>query len=250
VSICLSEKAKVSRVRTGLTGKGPRRTTDTFKQYVGGFSGWKKIYDTLNSVNDNDTYNIFLGLIKFGCRAMELPTLKKRQINFNYSKTQIMVQGMLVEKQKEIMYLVDTEGKPLYENGKRKYEFKSKKSYRTFPIRKDEPLSKELGDYVSKFKDDEDQIFPYNNYNNMYYKIAKIGMILPPGIRATRWNDFKGPWWCHRIRSERACQLIRDLRYDTFRLQRWFGWTSSDMPEVYSTVMPTDLIEEKMVDWR
>jgi integrase len=233
--------------RGGLTGKGPRRTTDTFKQYVGGFSGWKKIADAMLH-NDPETYAIFLGLFKFGCRAMELPTLRKRQIDFDFDDESIMVRGMYVEKQKETIFLVDEKGEPLYKNGKRMFRFEGKAGFRSFPIRKDEHFTYELKQYVDRFKDDESILFPYT-YNQMYYKICKIGMVIPPGVRATRWNEFKGPWWLHRIRSERACQLIKNLHYDTFSLQKWFGWSSSQMPETYATISPLDLLVKGKVDW-
>jgi len=229
--------------------KRARRGTDTFKLHFGGFCGWENLKNTFSSITDPDTKIILLGLFKFGCRAMELPRLLKRQIDFNFSDTQIMVRSMYVEKQKERIALQDEFGNPILENGEKVLKIVGKPGARSFPIRKDEPLSKELENYTKRFRKDDDVLFPYT-YNQMYYKICCIGMEIPPGVSTARWTEFKGPWWCHRVRSERACQMIRDYRYDTFRLQKWFGWASSQMPEVYSDIMPMDLIDERPVQWR
>ena len=229
--------------------KRPKRTTAYFKQHYGGFCGWDTLAKTFRSIDDFDTQMILLGLFKFGCRAMELPTLRKSQIDFNFSPTQIMVKSMYVEKQKTAITLVDVEGRPLYKGDRKLFRFEGKEGYRTFPIPKKEPLSVDLEDYVGSFSNDDDILFDYG-YDKMYYKICNIGMVIPPGVWKSKWNEYKGPWWCHRIRSERACELIKDYHYDTFRLMKWFGWQSSQMPQVYSDIMSIDLIYDKEVDWR
>lgn len=231
-----------------MVRKSVRRNTTTFKIDYGGFCGWSKVQKIIKDIDDVDTKNIFMGLLKTGCRAMELPTLKKRHFNLNFSDTQIMVQGMYVEKQKDAIPLIDDNGNPILKNGKRTYTFESKEGYRTFPIRKDEPLSTELIDYVKKTPNDNDVLFPYT-YGQIYYRIAMIQNTLPGGTRPD-WYNFKGPWWPHRIRSERACQLIRDLHYDIFRLKKWFGWSSSQMPELYGGMVPMDLIDDRAMVWR
>ena len=73
----------------------------------------------------------------------------------------------------------------------------------------------------------------------------------PYGIPKKEWTYYKGPWWPHRIRAERACQLIRDYKYDIFRLKKWFGWSTTKMPELYGDIVPMDLIDEmeKEVRW-
>jgi hypothetical protein len=51
-------------------------------------------------------------------------------------------------------------------------------------------------------------------------------------------------------RGERACQLIRDLRYDVFRLMGWFGWSSQDMPLECGPIQGAGLEEDMKVDYR
>jgi hypothetical protein len=103
--------------------------------------------------------------------------------------------------------------------------------------------------YVQNKKPD-DILFPYN-YDKIYHKICTIQMKpIPPGVSSARWNEYKGPWWCHRIRSERACQLIKEYRFDTIRLMKWFGWSSSQMPQVYADISPEDLMVEGDIVYR
>ena len=165
------------------------------------------------------------------------------------SDTWIRIRGMYVLKQKEILYLMDEKGEPLLRtDGKRKYTFKSKAGYRTFPIRWDFPLAKDFVKYVERFSGDE-VMYPYT-YNQIYYRIAQIGMKLPPGVSRADGAYHMGPWWPHRLRAERACQLIRDMRYDVFRLMGWFGWSSQDMPLEYGSIQGAGLEEDRRVDYR
>lgn len=223
-----------------------RNIKDTFKQEYGGFCGWKKLDSTLNKIDREDSINIFVGLFQTGARAMELPSLKRNQVDLDFSDTHIMINSMYVEKQRERINLEDMNGEPLYdEKGKRAYILESTEGYRTFPIRKDNPLAPIFIDYVKKFSGD-DILYPFS-YIQIYYRIALIDMKKGP---KTNWNKIKGPWWPHRIRAERACQLIRDLRFDVFRLKKWFGWATSQMPELYGDMVPMDLVDDREVRWR
>lgn len=223
-----------------------RNIKDTFKTQYPGFCGWSVLDRTMKTIEHEETINIFNGLFQTGGRAMELTSLKRRQVDLNASSTHIWVRAMLVEKQREKINLDDEDGNPLLdENGKRAFVLESKKDYRTFPIRRDNPLANIFGEYVKKFKNDEDLLFPYS-YGQIYYRIATIQMRGPK----TSWAKNKGPWWPHRIRAERACQLIRDLRYDIFRLKAWFGWSTGVMAELYGDMEPMGLVDNREVDWR
>jgi len=226
----------------------PRRTIIvTFKSY-GGFCGWNKILKTLKSISEPDIREIYRGIFLLGCRASELPLLRRDQVDLESSKTQIRIRGMNVLKQKDVVFLFDEFGDPILRpDGKRKYTFKSKDGYRTFPIRKDTPLSEDFMKYVDNFSDDE-ILYPYS-YNQIYYRIAQIEMKIPKGVRRSNWTYYRGPWWPHRIRGERACQLIRDQRYDLFRLMGWFGWTSQKMPTDYGTIQGGGLEDDREIDY-
>jgi len=217
-----------------------RTIHDTFRRQYAGFCGWPEIRKALATADDVSR-TIFIGLFVTGARAMELPTLRRSQVDLDFSEDIAMVKGMHVEKQRDRINLVDAEGRPvLDEYGRRRFYLKSKPGYRTFPIRKDEPLAREFIEHVSQFDGDE-KPYPYT-YNQIYYRIALIEAEIPRGVPKREWCAYKGPWWPHRIRSERACQLIRDYWFDIFRLKRWFGWQSSLMPELYGSVTPMDLV--------
>lgn len=256
-------------VRTSLSGAGAKRTTATFKKFIGGFSGWDKIEDTYNNgCHDADDQEIFLVLFKTMGRIMECADLKLSNIDLDKDPNQIYIHGMKLEKQKEIIYLTDDEGNPLIENGRRKFSFESIEGFRNFYIPKFEPLNNV---FVEMIKEKKDYMLDYNKknktnytdayllqnsnnsdggkwkYHQMYYKICKIG-VPAEGFGGNGWNKRKGEWWAHRIRSERACSVLLDWGYDLVKLQKFGGWTSSDMPQQYIDVSPEQIKVEKAPD--
>jgi len=247
-------KNKTTKVKRHNPGGRNRTIKDTFRS-MGGFCGWDVIEDTYNNIANSETKQIFNGIFELGCRAMELPLLTRGQVDLDSSDTWIRIRAMYVLKQKEILYLENSDGSPMLgADGKRKYTFNSIPGYRSFPIRKDNPLAQPFIDYVKKFpnkskSDRETILYPYT-YNQIYYRIATIGMELPEWESSANWTYYKGPWWPHRLRGERACQLIRDLRFDLFRLMGWFGWSSEDMPVMYGTIQGAGLEEDRKVVYR
>ena len=237
-----------------ITVKERRTISKTFRSF-GGFCGWHSILESHNNTPERKTQEIFNGIFQLGCRAMELPLLTRGQVDLYSSDIWIRIRGMYVLKQKEVLYLYNKDGEPLLrQDGKKKYTFKSKAGYRTFPIRKDNPLAEIFMEYVRKFpnktqKDKATILYPYT-YNQIYYRIATIEMKLPEWETRANWCKYKGPWWPHRLRGERACQLIRDLRHDVFRLMGWFGWSSQDMPLEYGSIQGAGLEEDIEVDYR
>jgi len=234
---------------------GEKRTISKTFRSMGGFCGWYNIEESYNSIAEPETKQIFNGIFELGCRAMELPLLTRGQVDLVSSDTWIRIRGMYVLKQIEILYLENSDGTPMLRaDGKRKYTFNSIDGYRTFPIRKDNPLARVFSEYVKKFpnksrSDRETILYPYT-YGQIYYRIATIDMKLPEWETRANWTYYKGPWWPHRLRGEKACQLIRDLRFDAFRLMGWFGWTSKDMPVEYGTIQGAALEEDREVDYR
>ena len=215
----------------GDKGVCPERS---FKALHGGFSGWGVIEDTYNDIEAPSTRDIFNGLFLLGCRAMELPRLERWQVELGSSPTHIRIKSMYVEKQRTKEFQFNKDDTPkLDDKGKRVFKLVSTPGYRSFPIRKDNPMANifikfiEEGDFYRDTK-----LFPYT-YGQIYYRICTIGMELPPGVPKTQWARHMGPWWPHRIRAERACQIIRDYRWDISRRKKWFGWATSSMAERY-----------------
>ena len=223
----------------------PHRTiSKTFRQEFGGFCGWPEIIRVINSVVSSQIVDIFVGLFVTGGRRGELSRLTRRQVDLDYSDDIIMVRGMYVEKQRERIPMIDEYGDLILdERGKRRYILESVPGYRTFPISKDEPSSEVFIDYVENFAGiGGDLLYPYSG-TQIYYRIAQIDARMPRGANMMDWNKYKGPWWPHRIRAERACQLARDYRFDILRLKTFFGWKVSSMAELYSSLEAMDLIE-------
>lgn len=223
--------------------KRRRGIKTTYAELYRGFCGWPKIRHVLSGLNDI-TKIIFVGIFLLGARAMELPTLTRDQVELNYDEFNIMIHGMLVEKQRYKKFLKDDQDKfILDERNRRKFRMISKKDYRDFPIRKDTPLSQIFIDYVEEF-DGDDILFPFT-YGQISYRINLMGVNLPQGYYKKGWwyyaREF-GEWWPHRIRAERACQLRRELRYDQQDLMDFFGWKTIDMALLYTKMEPLDLI--------
>lgn len=177
---------------------------------------------------------------------MEMPRLIRRQIDLDASDTDIIVRSMYVQKQRSKEFLKKDGKFILDEKGKKKYRSITRAAYRDFPIRRDNPLTPIFEEYVQKFEDDEDILFPYK-YGQMSYKINLVGVSLPDGYYKKGWwyyaREF-GEWWIHRIRAERACQLRRELRYDQQDLMQYFGWRTTQMASKYATMEPFDLMRE------
>jgi len=232
-----------------MNRKTRRNIKDTFAKEYGGFCGWNTLEDTLDNVSENQIRDVFVGIFITGCRAMELPTLKRRQVDLHSSDTHIWIRSMYVEKQKERINLVHKNGKPMFDKtGKRMFKFNSIEGMRTFPIRRDNPFAPIFIEYVEKFSS-EDILYPYS-YGQIYYRVAQIGMKLPKGVPRTQWAYYKGPWWPHRIRAERACQILQNMNWNLPRLMTWFGWASSKMAELYGKLHPEALIDNRVVEWR
>jgi len=224
-----------------------RRSIETvYRTKYSGFCGWPKLLKTVKNIRNKETMYLFVGIFLTGGRAMEMPTLVRRQIDLDFSDTDIMVRAMFVEKQRTKEFLKEDGKFILDEKGNKKYKSIPKVAYRDFPIRRDNPLTPIFEEYVEKFNDDNDTLFPYT-YGQMNYRINLIGVSLPNGYYEKGWwyyaREF-GEWWIHRIRAERACQLRRELRYDQQDLMQYFGWKTSSMASEYATMEPFDLIRE------
>jgi integrase len=227
-----------------------RRNTDYFKATVGGFSGYPRIKQAFNNAKTNRAKSIFLGLFLTGSRAMELPKLKRSQIDLDYDEDNIFIRGLYVEKQKKVIFIKDDEGNDVLKHGRKTFTFESKEGYRSFPIRKDLPenLSEIFINFIKGYKNPTSIIYPFT-YNQIYSDICRIESNQPPNTPTKDWWKYKGEWYPHRLRSERCCSLIKSHGYDTMRLQKYFGWSSPDMPNVYGDIQAEDLVVKGKVKW-
>jgi integrase len=237
------------------TGKGipwsqtrnKRRNTDSFKAEIGGFSGYPRIIQAYENSKINLGDIAFLGLFVLGCRANELPTLKRSQIDLGYSKENIFIKGMAVEKHKDVIWLKNPDGSPQKDGDRKLFKFKSKKGFRSFPLRKDEPMVDVFIKYIEQYNPNQ-YVFPLK-YNQIYQNICMIENTMNDDTPKRNWVYYKGEWYPHRLRSERCCCLIKSFGYNTERLKKFFGWDSEKTANTYSDIQAEDLAVKGKVDY-
>jgi len=229
----------------------PRRNLAQFKATFAGFRSFDELERTYRRIESNRTKLIFLTLFKTGCRAMECTKLTKENFELDYSPENVLVKGCPVSKQREKIWLVDADGKPLFDDGKKQYEFKSKAEFRNFTIRKDEPLSSEWIEAIRRIpdKDSEKPLLPYS-HSQLYYSLALVDSKLPPNTPRRQWYHFKGKYYPHLMRSLRATSLVQFYGFDVLKLQRWFSWKSSDIPSRYVGMSVEDITVTGKIDWK
>jgi len=243
--------AIAQRLRSGED----RRTIIKTFQSLGGFCGWPYMLETQNSIAEPETKQVFNGLGILGCRRMELPLLTRGQVDLDSSDDWIRIRAMYVEKQKKSIDMFHDDGTNILRpDGKNKYTFESIAGWRTFSIDRKNPLAEVFIKYVETFpnktdKDKDTILYPYTG-NQIYYRICTIGMKLPEGVNRSQWAYYMGEWWPHRMRAERACQLIQDRRFDIFRLLSWFGWKSQKMALLYGTIQGAGLEDDTNIIYR
>lgn len=191
-----------------MTGTGKRgvRTSKDFK----GFCGWKKIESIMvDQTVRESSKDLFTTIFLTGGRASEVLSLRKNNFNLNHlDKGYIVVERMKVLKNDE-----DAE--------------------RTFPIRLSEPVTERL---LKLLDATEGALFPYS-YSWLYKWISTINKY--------EGRNF-GEWFPHRLRAERASQLLQDYKFGVFELMSFFGWKTSDMPTWYASLSPDALIKLMM----
>jgi len=115
------------------------------------------------------------------------------------------------------------------------------KDFRTFPIRRDEPLTRYMEEWVTGCSIDP----PYGvSRNTAFLTIRRIGERLGrEPIPNTLKKDKTRPLYSselapHILRVERASQLAEDYGFDVFSLNQFFGWKPkrSSMAEKYASM--------------
>ena len=186
---------------------------------LGGFCGWRRLQEVWGTL-EGDSLAIMIGLFTLGCRAGELRQVSTNQIHLDYSQHQVEVRSMYVSKWRRE---------------------KVSPNYRTFHLNKSEPAYLYLEEQIENTPRGE-SMFPFS-YNQIYYRIALIENTLDKtrGDRSSDWVNHKGPWWPHRVRADRACQLIKDYSFTSYALKKWFGWVSDEQPNLYGSMSNLDV---------
>lgn len=179
----------------------------TIKKDFYRFCGWGVLETTANNLSFL-TRALFCTLFCTGGRATEVLSLKPEQ--FDLRDKLVMISRMKVLKRR------------------RDWD-------RTFPVRLSNPLVQPMLDRVKETREGE-RIFPYK-YHWLYQRIRDIEK--PDGANY-------GPWWPHRIRAERATQLVVDRGFNTHFLLQFFGWGKPEMAAFYVTLTPQELIDKML----
>jgi len=190
-----------------MTGQGKRAINEG--NYIG-FCGWDKVLSTTNTLPQT-TQSLFATIFETGGRATEVLSLQGRNFQELDSRGIVLVRGMKVLKHRKV-------------------------ASRTFPIRMDDKLYEPMMRVVRE-TGENDYLFPYK-YRWLYNRIA--------GINKYPDKSF-GEWFPHRVRAERASQLVVDQGFGVIDLMGFFNWKNSEMPTFYAKLSPEDLIRKMLV---
>jgi len=109
--------------------------------------------------------------------------------------------------------------------------------YRTFPIRRDEPLTSYLIEWWKKAEKDEQLLFPIGR-SLAYIRVREVGKRLNMPVPFS--NIHSSQIYDHWFRAERACQLAFDYGFTRDDLREFFGWKERksihDMAERYASL--------------
>ena len=181
------------------------------RKYFFGFVGWQTLRKIVQQLDDR-TREVFLLGFFTGSRAREIlltpPECFKIRDN-----------------------TVDCIGVPCFKKTRGKHYQDGSVKHRNFAINRREPLTDQLVE-ILETKQGEEKLFSFG-YDSLYRMIRDIQK--PK-------NSRHGPWWPHRLRAERASQLVSDYDASTFLLKEYFGWTRDETPGLYVSL--------GMKDWK
>lgn len=221
------------------------RSVETFRLDVGGWNGWKWFEGIYSKCENVEQKMILVGLLKTGSRSNELNKLTRDMVDLDTYNNAILIKNQPLEKQKKAIQLVDNNGNYMYDDNRRLYRFEHVDGWRTYLFPKKERYSHLFTRLVELCDDPKELVFPFS-YSQIYYRICTIGMELPEGVPKKDWAyhlDKGCGLFPHELRSIRACQLLRDYRYNNQQLRKFFGWAEdSPMPDHYMELTPDDLI--------
>lgn len=206
-----------------------RKTSD-----IPTFCGWDSLEGLIVRAPNAVIRGLISAAFETGGRAMEVLDLRENQ--FDIRSDRVYVNAMLVLKQREKRVL----SYPWQD--KTEYEYSvsiPKKEYRRVPLSTREPLAKILIEYVELVRE-KSSILPSRIQHNPegYLFPYKYGWMY-------KWITATDPeWWPHRLRVERASQLVIDYNYNVMDLLRFFGWKSSEIATHYARLSVEDLLSK------
>ena len=191
------------------------------------FCGWNVLEHVVKH-SDFETGMFFLTGFLSGGRANEILMLTKD--NFEVKENWIDVIGMVVMKKfKRIKTLLNYDWEEdMIPNEWWEFDpievtiIKKVALTRNFAIWRDEPLTQNLVDYLETLNKGE-KLFKFK-YDNAYRLITNI---------QKQKGQKSGPWFPHKLRGERATQLVVEYDFDVIKLQSFFAWEDPETPLDY-----------------
>ena len=192
------------------TGEYQKRRIKSIRK----FCGW----GTLKEYVEDSDYEIIQALrattFETGGRALEVLSLKKSQFDFETAKEKggIIISGMI----------------------NLKHDPESDLAVRDVVIEMKDPLVPYMLEWLQYIKKENDLLFD-QSYAWLYkYIVTKPNNTDPVG------------WFPHRLRAERAHQLMDEHRFRTFELLEWFGWARAETARKYLRLGPYELIDKML----
>jgi site-specific recombinase XerD len=208
-----------------------RRPTDE----VRAFCGWDYLLDLIKVCRDVRERGFLATLFETGGRVQEVLMLKRGNLDFGAHPDFIVVHLMPVVKRYEKV------GEYRDGTGKARWKTERLRDFRTFPIKKSEPLVRYMVEYYEKV--DRDLLFPFGRAT-AFLMIRNIGSRLGdrpvPGTLVAREERplYSREIYPHLFRAERASQLAEDYGFNEFTLRSFFQWRrrKPEMAELYASM--------------
>jgi integrase len=217
----------------------PKRTFErcSIEKEVEDFCGWDFLLKILQACCDDFERALVATLFETGCRASELVLLRRSHFLLDVHPKLIVMDGVpVVKKYEKIGEIIDSKGKKRWITRKRE-------AYRTFPIRRDEPLVKPMLDWVLRIR--SGPIFPQllevsNPRHRLLYIIRTIGRRMEDmGIERVPFSRIPPsklhPHW---FRDQRVRQLKYDYGFQPLDLAAFFRWEVPQLAVIRIYGMP------------
>ena len=191
------------------------------------FCGWNFLLEIISACRTPSEKGLVATLFETGCRVSELLMLKKSNFILDMHPELIVMDGVpVLKKYRKIDEVPD----PQKKSGRR-WVTEPVVRYRTFPIKKSEPLVKPMLDWLEKVRGEK--VFPqFDRVKNKRHKVLYLIREIGSRIKRERIPFSQIPpnkLHPHWFRDQRARQLKVDYRFDSLDLAGFFDW---EMPQL------------------
>jgi len=211
---------------------------------VDAFCGWSFLEKLIEAATDSLLRGLISALFETGGRISEVLALRRDNLDFTLHPELLIIKQMILLKRFEKLkgdagtkrkWKCDGHCSKRWDQKPPPGEYKLHKikryagwvtkpilDYRTFPIRRDEPLTKHFTSWLDHTrKSDNALLFPIGR-TTAYLRIKDVGKKLNMEIPFS--NIHSGQIYLHWFRAQRACQLAFDYGFKKDDLEEFFSW--------------------------